>query len=150
MQTTDIREAFLPKKEPFFSCPVFVLHKIWGLAALKGTKSKPNWEGSVQAAKRQFFGSDAQGCKSAAAVHVGPQQELPAARTQQPQKAWTDTTIRMNESGKENYQDPSESTSEGGRGSIVTIAGPTCAISSQEEHNTASVQDVWFKSATNH
>lgn len=58
----------LQKRESFFSCPVFVLHKIWGLAALKETKPKPNQEGSVQAAERQLVGSDAHTCKSAAAV----------------------------------------------------------------------------------
>lgn len=40
----------LAKKRAIFSCPVFVLHKIWGLAALKGTQPKPKRSGSVHAA----------------------------------------------------------------------------------------------------
>lgn len=101
MLTTDVCKAFSPKKESFFSCPVFVLHKIWGLAALKKTKPKPNQEGSAEAAERQLVGSDAHACKSAAAVHVGPQRGLPATKSQQPQKACTDRKIRMNEGGRE-------------------------------------------------
>lgn len=146
-----MRGFLAKKKESFFSCPVFVLHKIWGLAALKETKPKPNQEGSAQAAERQLVGSDAHACKSAAAARVGPQQGLPATKSQQPQKAWTDTKIRMNKLEKEDFQESGGPTSERGRGFVGTIADPTWVIMSQEEEcNTASVQDAWFKSATNH
>ena len=63
-------------------------------------------------AEKQFVGSDAHACKSAVAARVGPQQGLPATKTQQPQKACTDIKIRMKESGKEDFQESGEPTSE--------------------------------------
>lgn len=85
MLTTNICEAFSQKKTPkpknFFSCPVFILHKIWGLAALKETKPKAKQERSAQAAVQQLAGSVAHACKSAAAACVGPQQGLPATKS---------------------------------------------------------------------
>lgn len=100
MLTLEACKALLPKKESFFSCPVFVLHKIWGLAALKGAQSEAKHAGSVQAAEQQLLGSRALTFKSAALSWTwqGCQQHRASST-----ESLTDRKIRMSwEQGRRN------------------------------------------------
>lgn len=68
MLTVELCKALSPKKESFFLCPVFVLHKIRGFAAMKGTKPKPKGAGWAQEAEQELAGSDALARREAATL----------------------------------------------------------------------------------
>lgn len=146
MLTTDVCKAFSPKKESFFSCPVFVLHKIWGLAALKKNKT--------QTQPRRVSGGDrAAACwqqRTCMQISSGRPRGTSAGAASNKEPAAPESLYRQKEKDERGREGGLPGVRARG-GFVGTIADPTRAIASQgEERNSASVEDAWFKSATNH